>query len=236
MQMIQNETQLFVKTVKLHRNNDGFVLVLTMVILVVLSILGLSATRLSRVELIVSGNDRIHKETFYAADGGTELGYSLAYQNAICSRTSTGFSENYYGNTVTKIGNNVIITDKDFAENTETTVPTIDPTDANRHIAYYPNVVLDPGPPGENYADHDTEPHTNVLVRGKTGMNYGFGLQMVSGYEGSLGVGAAKGGTSIDYTVGSRHFGARNSQSLVQIQWKANVAILNSATSSDCKY
>lgn len=135
---------------------------------------------------------------------------------------------------MTKIGDNIIVIDKDFAENYTDSADA--PSDTQRHIAYYPNTTLAANPPGELYTDHDGEPHTNIMVQASSGMNYGFGLQMVSGYEGSLGVGAAKGGTSIDFTVGSRHMGARNSNSLVKIKWRANVAILNSATSSDCKY
>lgn len=64
MQCTEKQKEQIASAVGSIKTEGGFVLVLTMVILVVLTILGLSATRLSRVELIVSGNDRIHKETF----------------------------------------------------------------------------------------------------------------------------------------------------------------------------
>ena len=213
---------------------EGFILVVTMLILVVLSIIGLSATSLTRTELQIAGNDRIHKETFYQADGGTELGIRLVYDNAICSRTSSGFTENYNSGNDTLIGDRVVVTDNTFAENTAATVTSIDPTDASRQIAYYPDIDLTAGGAGL-FTTYDTEPHTNIQMRGRTKRLAGSGLQMVSGYEG-LGASSVGGGTSKEYTIGSRHLGMRNSASLVQVRWQISTHIINNASTLDCKY
>ena len=222
------------KSVNPGSGEEGFILVVTMFILVVLSIIGLSATSTTRVELQIAGNDRLHKETFYQADGGTELGLRLVYDNAICSRTSGGFKENYNGGSDTLIGESVVVTDKTFAENTAATVTNFDPTDSNRHLVYYPDVDLGAAS-ASLFTTYDNQPHTDLLVRGRTKTAIGSGLQMVSGYDG-LGASSIGGGTAKVYTIGAKHLGNRNSESMVTIQWQVSNAVLNSAANADCLY
>jgi len=56
---------------KLFAQEDGFVLVTSMLIMVVLTVIGLSATSTSTIELQIAGNDRIAKENFYAAEAAS---------------------------------------------------------------------------------------------------------------------------------------------------------------------
>lgn len=52
-----------------HRNDEGgFILITTMLILVVLTFIGIAATRNSTVELQIAANDRTVKELFYDAE------------------------------------------------------------------------------------------------------------------------------------------------------------------------
>lgn len=54
----------------MNRNNEGYILVTCLMMLVVLSLLGIMATKTTTVELNISANDRDAKEAFYKADSG----------------------------------------------------------------------------------------------------------------------------------------------------------------------
>jgi Tfp pilus assembly protein PilX len=61
------------KTMKkecLLKNEDGSVLVLALVMLVLLTLLGIAASRTSSIEIQVSGNDTIYKQNLYMAEAG----------------------------------------------------------------------------------------------------------------------------------------------------------------------
>jgi len=47
------------------QNEDGFVLVIAMIMMVILTIMGVSATNTTTIELQIAGNDRSSKEDFY---------------------------------------------------------------------------------------------------------------------------------------------------------------------------
>ncbi len=64
------------------QNEEGFILMLTMTLLVVLSLIGLTAIRASRVEVKVAGNEKWAQDSFYQADGGAETVISLIEDNA----------------------------------------------------------------------------------------------------------------------------------------------------------
>jgi len=54
----------------LLKNDDGSVLVLALVMLVLLTLLGISASRTSSIEIQISGNDMIYKQNLYMAEAG----------------------------------------------------------------------------------------------------------------------------------------------------------------------
>jgi Tfp pilus assembly protein PilX len=56
------------------KREDGYVMVLALVILVLLSIIGIAATNTSNTEVKISGNEQLYKIVFYAADAGIEVG------------------------------------------------------------------------------------------------------------------------------------------------------------------
>ncbi len=60
---------------RFHRNEQGFLLIVTMLILVVLTVIGLSALDTSTFEVQIANNDRWSKVAFNAADGAV---YSTA--------------------------------------------------------------------------------------------------------------------------------------------------------------
>lgn len=54
-------------------NQKGSVLVVAMLIMVLLSILGISAIRTATTEVRISANERLHKSAFYAAESGWQV-------------------------------------------------------------------------------------------------------------------------------------------------------------------
>lgn len=54
-------------------DEDGFVLVSTLVILVLLVILGISTTTNTNIELQIAGNDKVYKQNFSVAEGGAYI-------------------------------------------------------------------------------------------------------------------------------------------------------------------
>ena len=59
---------------------DGFVLVTSLVILVVLTIIGMAALTTTQIEIQISGNDRVIRRQFYKADGA--INYIIAKNHA----------------------------------------------------------------------------------------------------------------------------------------------------------
>jgi len=72
-------------------NETGSLMVITVVLLMLLTIMGLAITTTTSIELQIAANDRIHKTTFYAADGATDVASELLEQNLGCM-TEGGFS------------------------------------------------------------------------------------------------------------------------------------------------
>jgi Tfp pilus assembly protein PilX len=56
------------------KNDDGSVLIYALLILILLTIIGLSSIQTTNVELKISGNDKFYKIAFYACDAGIEAG------------------------------------------------------------------------------------------------------------------------------------------------------------------
>ena len=57
-------------------NQKGFALVIAMVMLLVLTLIGVSSIFSTVYEANIAGNDRLGSAAFYAADGGAEAGFS----------------------------------------------------------------------------------------------------------------------------------------------------------------
>lgn len=57
-----------------HNNQQGFILVLSLVMLAVLSVIGIAALNTTDVELQIAGNDKAEKVVFYSAESGCRRG------------------------------------------------------------------------------------------------------------------------------------------------------------------
>ena len=204
-------------------NQQGFVLVTSMMVLIVLTLIGVLAMNNSNIERMISGNDKIHKATFYQADGGTELAQHVVYHNTMCL-DANGFTSNsnFNGNPAALLNGSIRVEDLIFADATPATVATI--SDINRAFSYYADANV-----------NDAAPHTNFLTAFTVGLNEGNPQQMVSGYDAPIGQGQVA-GTHRRYLIASQHFGIDNSQSLVQVRWRIDNSIISNAASSDCVY
>jgi len=59
------------------KKEEGSVLVVALLILVLLTIIGIAATRTGEIDLKISGNEKVHKTAFYAAEAGIEVGRAV---------------------------------------------------------------------------------------------------------------------------------------------------------------
>jgi Tfp pilus assembly protein PilX len=60
------------KSLSIIRNSEGAALVLALLVMAAASVIGVMAVTTSSIEMKISGNERIAKETFYAAEAGIE--------------------------------------------------------------------------------------------------------------------------------------------------------------------
>lgn len=222
--MIPQKT-VFSGNIQPLRNEKGFVLVASLMILVVLTVVGITATNTSFLEMLISGNDRFQKQTFYQADAGTEVGINLVYENALCLNTQDGFQPENAGDPALIDGN--IWVDNAYLNFSDpsSSPPSGLPSDANRVARYYTEGII-----------NDNSPHTNLTYSPIRVSNEGAANEaQVSGYLG-LGYGSAGGGASLEYTINSQHQGVANSESIVSLEWGMSIFLINTASTFDCIY
>ncbi len=171
-------------------NQNGLVTVAALLFLIILTIMGTSAIRTSSTELQIATNDEIHKMTFYAADGGADLGTELVELNIACP---SGFASDDLA-----IGDITVI-DRDFWMQQNAPYP----SDAERDVRI----------------GSDAGNHTNLSIFGQTAFGVGGAIEMAAAYEGK-GKAAASGGVSLNYQIYSQHLGFANSESVVALHWQ----------------
>ena len=179
------------------QNDQGSALVIAMLVLLLLTMMGISATRTTDLEMQISTNYKWSKIAFYGADGGSEALIELLEQNIF----SAGFDADGGGNFTMGI---ITGTNPTFYMN-DTPVPPV-PSDNNRD-AFMPI----------GYANRD--PHTNFRVGGVPELTSGSAIQMAAGYEGK-GKGVAGAGGFITYSIGSNRLDTGDSNAAVQVQWQ----------------
>jgi hypothetical protein len=176
-------------------NPDGLVTMAALLFLIILTIVGTSAISSSNMEVQIATNDEIHKITFYAADGGADLGTELLELNIACP---TGFANDNL------VIDTINVTDKDFwmqQPDVNDDVPL--PSDTERDVLI-----------GDNAGNH-----TNLSIAGEAGFGVGAAIEMAAAYEGK-GKAAASGGVTLDFQIISQHLGYANSESMVALRWQ----------------
>lgn len=196
------------------RTENGFVLVATLLVLLLLVMIGIAALNTTTVELQIAGNEKVHNETFYAAEAGAELAVEVMEQNVFCpdgfDSTAPAASNPDYADLdgmirVYERGANSLIL---YQELSPAVADVCNATSLNFADIAYPIANLTAGSP-MNY----------MYVGGETQMMYGGALQMAAGYEGK-GKSAAGGGVVKMYDIFSKNIGLDNSRSIVQVGWR----------------
>ncbi len=186
-------------------NQRGSALVVALLMLVVLTLIGISATTTTTFELQIAGNDKLYKQAFYAADGATEMGGELIEQN-IEDRDwdfgEDGVSAVSPSNPLAR--GNVRLESPNPYMNREPMDGI--PSDINRD-AVYPRTVI------------NSDPHTNIKAVGNTTLSTGSAVQLIAGYEGK-GKGAAGGGAWITYDVRAERRDVRDTEVRIRLGWR----------------
>ena len=184
---------IFKKGFYIGSNEKGSTLIISVLILLLLTVIGIAATNTSTIEILISGNDKVHKMAFHQADGGTEVGIVLVEQEKnLVSFDSTDLAN---------LGDvNVTSATPSFNEINDM------PSDSNRD-AYLP----------KNYTGN--EPHTNLTMdAGELKDSGGGSVIMAAGYEGK---GKDQfGGYYRVYDIWSQHIGKANSEAIILLQWR----------------
>jgi len=191
----------------LVNNQRGSALIVALLMLVVLTLLGISSTTTSTVELQISGNDKLYKSSFFAADGGTAVGSELIEQN-IEDRNWTDYSTR--GN----IG--IINGDLYLNRDTDAGIDPI-PSDTNQDAVIPLSAIVDPT--ANPFILDTSVPHTNLKIVGNSQLSTGSAVQLASGYEGK-GKGAGGGGAWIIFDVRAQHRDVRDTAVMVLLGWR----------------
>lgn len=179
------------KFLTLANNENGFVLVISLVLLLLIIVLGTASLNTTSLETQIVGYEKAYQEAFYAAEGGTETGIVLVEENIF----DGGFQSSSYG---TLNVNSLNL----YQQDTPST-----PLDWTTVDAYFPAASLG-----------TTPPYTNLKIGGTTSMVAGGSIIMASGYEGT-GKGSAGGGSQILFDIWSNQVGNKNSTITIRQQW-----------------
>jgi len=194
-------------------NNRGFILVITMLILVVLTLIGLSATRTTNIELQVAGNEKWSQESFYQADGASEATIMVIEESIF----NGGLDQNIYWNSFV---NNLNFYMK---EHQELFVNQIEAQGLDWSITPVSPPDPDTGTGVDLYLPRSsggtTKPFSQLKAGGVSQFTPGSALNMASGYEG-FGQSSAQGGGQVLYDVWSNHQGRLNSTTMLRVQWR----------------
>ena len=186
-------------------NKRGSALVVALLMLVVLTLIGISATTTTTFELQIAGNDKLYKRAFYAADGATEMGGELLEQNIEDRDWDFGADGvNPPSSTNPLNRGNVRLESPNPYMNREPMDGI--PSEANRD-GVYPRTAI------------DSEPHTNIKAVGNTTLSTGSAVQLIAGYEGK-GKGAAGGGAWITYDVRAERLDVSDTEVRVLLGWR----------------
>jgi Tfp pilus assembly protein PilX len=191
---------------KSHRSEGGFILVATMVILLLLVIMGISATMTATMETEISGNEKAYKTNFYQTDGGVELGELLIEENLSCPGGFSQFPASSGYADIPHATPRVRVTNLAFAWSE------ILPTGVawNDNDIYFPQDLV---------PSATTVGQTYLKVGGQTVYSAGASLQQAAGYMGK-GKSAASGGAMVLSTMYAKRRGLANSLSEIKDGWR----------------
>ncbi len=77
---------------KLLQSEDGFVLIIAMLIMIVVSLLGIAALNTTTIETMIAGNEKFAQEQFFQADSGVNQFVLTGAQPSILTAQGAGFA------------------------------------------------------------------------------------------------------------------------------------------------
>lgn len=188
-------------------NDSGSAILFVLMMLVVLTIIGITSISTTNVEIKIAHNDKLHKQALYAADGGTEIAKEAIEQNVACPMDFSPNPQIIGDIRLNKdsFGKHIGYKDKD--ENL------YDPNTYD-YITQIPiqQAILFPSSAGQ------TDPRTEIDAYGNVGEEYGMGTQSASAYDNPAGGGGV--GAAITYDIYVMHNGNSNSQYCIMINYK----------------
>lgn len=213
------------KPVSAIDNQKGSVLVVALLMLVVLTLIGISATTTTTFELQIATNDKLFKRAFYAADGATEMCGEVIEQN---------IDERDWNNKITRgnlavlrqtkkedgtlvdlaDGNLYLNRDDDLIPSTTDQTVSGLPTDENCDLIY-PLTAVNTG----TWTMIPDAAHTSMKVVGNTTLSTGSAVQLIAGYEGK-GKGASAGGAWVTYDIRANRNDVRDTQARILLGWR----------------
>ncbi len=213
------------KQKKYGPDDQGFVLVAALLIMLVLTIIGIATTTNTSIELQIAGNDKVHKKTFYEADAGSLLGAEILEQAFNCPLGFTKISpaplstvdvrdiDDTSGIATIRVYSRGPSGSEDLVlwNNEEPTSAVIGDIE-KAHVSY----------PIDKLTDNDLGDGVetgHLYFGGYTNMLPGGALEMAAGYEGK-GKSSAQGGVGKYFNIYSQFKGKVNSQSIVLLGWR----------------
>lgn len=198
------------------RNDQGFILVVTMFVLVVLTLIAISATRTSNIELQVAGNEKWSQEAFYQADGAVESTIMVIEESTMRGGIENSiYGDMYVNNLNFYIKELVHLHEYSITSNAlDWSLDGVPSGSISKVDMYTPNDARSTSPPYDM-----NPPYTLLKAGGESQFTPGSALHMASGYEG-FGKSAAHGGAQILYDIWSNHYGRNNSEVMLKVQYR----------------
>lgn len=234
-------------TRKTLRSEQGYVLVAALVTLLLLTVLGIWATRTTNLELRTAANERLQKQAFYQADSGIALAERLIFHNLLCVNAQYQASVKEdpekeveaYGFYQDKVPVTLMFKDGEtqFFDADAIKSPGDPDFEPDRDMPSEKawTFMYCPGETAKKCAESHL-PRTYVLIGSEMAAKRGQGLVQSSGYEG-FGVGAANVGFYWTYKIRSRQLGGiSDNMSRVNAIWQLAGMNVSQAQSEDCHY
>ena len=184
------------------RNEKGYIMVWSLLLLIVVTLLGAAGISSSIFEERMAANEALHNQTFFMADGGSENALALLVENINCI---SGFASLSGG--VTSTGDVAITAGSENFWLNNADSDEIDMASNTDRDFYYPS------------AASDDDPHTNGRLNGRTQLMMGANLPMLAGYEGK-GKALGSEGAFLEYDIKVEHIGTRNSRAAVHTRFR----------------
>jgi Tfp pilus assembly protein PilX len=133
----------------IRSNEKGSTLLISILILLLLTVIGIAATNTSTIEILISGNDKLAKKAFYAADGG--IGYAIRAIEDIMENSGNAANYNVGDGNLTKLTVEIRHVDPDQQRDDPiTSCPFLNPSIGSYNMAIYIDRYRRKYPPGSS--------------------------------------------------------------------------------------